>query len=174
MDRTFMGIFAAAPLAFTVPADSPYKTLKEVEMEAKRSPEEFTWTSTGGTGTQDYGTRQFLKAIEVDILKTKPIMSQSGAQSAALSGGGHVKLGANVVSSAISTIKGGMIRALAVLGKTRVAELPDVPTTTEVGYPTITAMGWSGSSGPPKLPSHIAEKWEKTLEEMVKGREVIS
>lgn len=174
MDRTFVAIYATAPLAFTVPADSPFKTLKDVEMDAKRSPEEFTWTSMGGTGTQDYGTRQFFKAIGVDISKTKPIMSQSGAQSAALSAGAHVKLGANVVSSAIPTIKGGMVKALAVTGKNRVPELPDVPTTVELGYPTVNAMAWCSPSGPPKLPSYIAEKWEKALEEMVKDPEVIS
>lgn len=174
MDRTFMAIYAAAPVAFTVPVSSPYKTLKDLEMEAKRSPEEFTWASMGGTGTLDYANRQFFKAIRVDVSKTKPIMSQSGAQSAALSAGGHVKLGANVVSSAIPTIKGGMVRALAVTGSTRVPELPDVPTTVELGYSTVNAMGWCGPSGPPKLPSHITEKWENTLGEMVKDPEVIS
>jgi tripartite-type tricarboxylate transporter receptor subunit TctC len=174
MDRTFMAMFAIAPVAFTVPADSPFKTLKDVETEAKRSPEEFTWTSMGGTGTLDYATRQFFKAIGVDVSKTKPIMSQSGAQAAALSAGSHVKLGANAVSSAIPTIKGGMVKALAVTSKNRVPELPEVPTTAELGYPTVSAMAWCSPAGPPKLPSAIVEKWEKALEEMVKDPEVIS
>ena len=52
--------------------------------------------------------------------------------------------------------------------------LPDVPTSAEVGLPTVISTNWYGIAGPPKLPSHIVEAWEGALREMVKDPETIS
>jgi tripartite-type tricarboxylate transporter receptor subunit TctC len=52
--------------------------------------------------------------------------------------------------------------------------LPDVPTTAELGYPTVNFINWVSISGPPKLPSFIVEKWEKTMEDLLKDPDVIS
>jgi tripartite-type tricarboxylate transporter receptor subunit TctC len=174
LDRTFIGIYSATPLVFIVHTASPIKNLKDAEAEAKKSPETFTWVSMGGAGQQDFGTRQFLKAIGVDVRKTKPVMSQAGSQGASLTAGGHLVLGSAATSSALPVIRGGMVRAIAVASKERFPDLPDVPTTYEQGYPTVNALHWNGISGPPKLPSYIVEIWDKALQEMLKDPEAIS
>jgi len=171
MDRTFIGMYSYNPLVFVVPSTSPFKSLKDLEMECKKNPEKFTWSSLGGAGNQDLGTRQFLKAIGVDVLKTKPVMCQSGTQTVALAAGGHVVLGSGGTSAVLPAVKGGTVRALAITGDKRFPDLPDVPTTVELGYPTITSMNWNCISGPPKLPKNIVDLWEKAFEDISKNQD---
>jgi tripartite-type tricarboxylate transporter receptor subunit TctC len=52
--------------------------------------------------------------------------------------------------------------------------LPDVPTSAEVGLPTVISTNWYGISGPPKLPAHIIKTWESALKEMVKDPQLKS
>lgn len=80
MDRTFLAITATSPMALMVPPTSPFKSLRDLEEEAKKNPGNFTWTSLGGVGGQDFTIRQFFKAIGVDVKKTKPIMCRGGEQ----------------------------------------------------------------------------------------------
>ena len=49
--------------------------------------------------------------------------------------GGHVKLGLNVLAPAMSMLKAGSLKALAVLASKRSSHLPDVPTSAEAGLP---------------------------------------
>lgn len=171
MDRTFIGTFSYNPLVFVVPSSSPFKSLKDLEAECKKDPEKFTWASLGGAGNQDLGTRQFLHAIGVDVLKTKPVMCQSGSQTVSLAAGGHVVLGSGGTSAALPAIKAGTVRALAITGDQRFSDLPDVPTTTELGYPQVTSMNWNCISGPPNLPANIVKIWERVFEDISKNNE---
>jgi tripartite-type tricarboxylate transporter receptor subunit TctC len=174
MDRTFIASASIFHLIFMVPASSPFTSLKELEAEAKKDPENFTWASLGGAAQQDYGTRQFFKAIGVDVSKTKPVMSQSGSLAMQLTAGGHVKMGSSATGSALSGIRGGMVRPLAVTAKERFPDLPDIPTTAELGYPTLTSSQWNGVSGPPNIPPYIIEAWNKAIQKAVKDPKFIA
>lgn len=174
LDRTFIGMMALSPMVVMVPFTSPIKSMKELETEAKKDPGNFTWTSIGGSAAIDFLLRQVFKAFDIDVLKTKPIMCKGGAEAAVLTAGGHVKMGGGTVSGALAGIKAGTIRAFAVTSKQRWPELPDVPTTEEVGYPTVTIQNRLGISGPPKVPSYVVDIWEKALQEMIKDPDVIT
>lgn len=175
MDRTFVAMtHAGGGQIMSVSNTSPIKSLKELEAAIKKGPEKFTWTSMGGVSSTDFNIRQFLKAINVDVLKTKPVMAKGGAEIIALVAGGHVVLGSAGSSTSISAIKGKLVRPLAIAGENRMQELPDLPTAMELGYPTVKTMHWMGYSAPPKLPSHIIDKWEKTLPEILKDAEVVA
>ncbi len=174
MDRSFINMVALTPMVVIVPSTSPFKSMKELETEARKDPGNLTWTCLGGSAAIDFTLRQVLKAWDVDILKTKPIMCQGGSQAAMLTAGGHVKLGGGTVSGALPAINAGTVRALAVTSKQRWPELPDVPTTEEAGYPSVNVQNRLGFSGPPKLPSSIVEVWEKAAQEMIKDPDVIS
>jgi tripartite-type tricarboxylate transporter receptor subunit TctC len=174
MDRTFIAMIDTCPMLIMVSPNSPFKSLKDLEAEAKRDPEKLTWTSLGGAGNQDLAVRQFLKAIGVDVTKTKPVMSKGGTEPITLTAGGHVKIGSSTVATALPAIGGGMIRPIVVTSKTRMSQLPDVPTTAELGYPTVTSQNWHGISGPPNLPVSIVNIWNKALEEVVQDADAIS
>jgi tripartite-type tricarboxylate transporter receptor subunit TctC len=173
MDRTFVGMTSLGPFFLMVSPTSPFKTLKDLADEAKKDPDNFTWTSTGGASGLDFTGRQFFKTIGVDVSKTKPVMALGGAPAVSLTAGGHVKMGLGA-SSAMPAIKGEMVRTLAITTKTRWPDLPNIPTTEEQGFPTVNVQYWTGISGPPKLPSYIIDKWEKVLQEALKDPEIIS
>jgi tripartite-type tricarboxylate transporter receptor subunit TctC len=174
MDRTFINMVALSPMVVIVPSTSPFKSMKELEAEARKDPGNLTWTCLGGSAAIDFLLRQVLNAWDVDILKTKPIMCQGGSQAATLTAGGHVKLGGGTVSGILSAVKSGTVRPLAITSKQRWPDLPDVPTTEEEGYPGVNVQNRLGYSGPPKLPSSVVEAWEKASREMIQDPEVIS
>lgn len=50
-------------------------------------------------------------------------------------------------------LKSGALRAIGVMGKTRVTSLPDLPTIAERGLPDVDVAGWFAVIGPPRLPA---------------------
>lgn len=173
MDKTFLGIVANGPLALMVNAKSPYKTIEDVKSEVRRDPDNFTWVSLGGVSGPDFITRQFFKAIGVDVSKTKPVMGTGGTDVQTLVAGGHVKLGGTNIISAKAAIQAGLIRVLGI-ARVRDPDFPNIPTFAELGYPGINHVWWVGFSGPPKIPSYIVDTWDKALKEIMKDPEYVS
>jgi tripartite-type tricarboxylate transporter receptor subunit TctC len=172
LDRTFIALTTASPHVFWVPSTSPIKNIKDLEAEAKKDPEHFTWTSFGGVGAGDFLMRQFFKAINLDIAKTKPVVTRGGTESVTLAAGGHVKLASSSPVSGVSHLKAGTVRVAGVSGY-RVPDFPNVLTTAEQGYPAVNAVFWTGFSGPPKLPASIVAKWDETVQEVLKDQEFL-
>jgi tripartite-type tricarboxylate transporter receptor subunit TctC len=175
-DRKILALWASTPNVWFVPPDSPFKSLKEVEAEAKRDPENFTWTSLGGPSPQDFCMKQFFRAIGVDVSKTKPVICKGGAQVITMTAGGHVKLGFTGIATTLPAAKAGNVKVIAqtVGTSSRWPDFPDVPTTQELGYKSITFVGWNGISGPLHLPPIVIETWNKALGEMAQDTETIS
>jgi tripartite-type tricarboxylate transporter receptor subunit TctC len=67
--------------------------------------------------------------------------------------GGQVEMGVVAVPAVAAHIKSGALRAIGVMGKARVASLPDVPTLIEQGFPEVDIAGWFAVVGPAKLPA---------------------
>ena len=72
--------------------------------------------------------------------------------------GGHIPLLFDGVTTSLPLIKSGKIKALAVAYPTRIAELPDVPTFTELGYPQLAKAGWFAVWSHPGAPAAIQQK----------------
>jgi tripartite-type tricarboxylate transporter receptor subunit TctC len=174
MDRTFIAITMLIPDVILVSADSPFKSLKDVEAAVKESPEKWTWTSLGGTSPVDFVIRQFLKAVNVDVSKTRPVIFTGGSQAVVQVAGGHVMVGVASVSSVLPAVKAGTIKVLAITDSNRDPNLPDVPTTAELGYPSVNASQWVGISGPPNLPAAIINQWDKALQELLKDEDTVT
>jgi tripartite-type tricarboxylate transporter receptor subunit TctC len=170
LDRTFIAFTTASPHIFYANAASPIKNLKDVEAEVKKNPGEFTWGSFGGVGAGDFLWRQFFKGIGVDVSKTKPVVTRGGAEIVSFVAGNHIKLGTATPTSGISHVRAGTVKVVGVSGF-RCPDYPDVATAVEQGFPTVTAVFWTGISGPPKLPPHIINKWEEAIQEMLKDQE---
>jgi len=174
MDRTFIAAMSHFPFVFAVAPDSPFKNLKDIEAEAKKDPGAFTWASLGGAALHDFAFRQFLKAIGVDVLKTKPIMSKGGSEAIVLTAGKNVKVGGGSAPTCFSPLKGGIVRGIGITSEKRWPELPDIPTAVEQGFPSVKVTQWIGFSGPPNLPAPITAMWDKVVQEMVQDQKIIS
>jgi tripartite-type tricarboxylate transporter receptor subunit TctC len=102
------------------------------------------------------------------------LKKQGGSAAATLVAGGHIKMGHPSIISAWPHIQAETVRVLSVAAKERDPSIPNVPTTSELGYPTIDGPMWNGISGPPKLPSPIVEAWDQAVKEMLKDPEYLS
>ncbi len=80
--------------------------------------------------------------------------------------GGQVDAMFDGMLTAVPLIKSGKLRAYAFSGKSRSRHLPDVPTTTELGYPQLQFMGWVGVIGPAKLPPEVLARLHAVLEKV--------
>jgi tripartite-type tricarboxylate transporter receptor subunit TctC len=169
-ERTFISMITSNSMLMYVGADSPYQTLQGVVEEAKRDPENFTWT---GVGVAEIPVRQLFRAAGVDITKTKPIVSTGTTNAVVLAAGGNVKLAVGGVGPSISPAQSGLIRPLALAAEQRLDLLPDVPTAAEAGFPNVKVISWIGLSGPPGLPPEVIEKWNEGIAEMVQQPEII-
>jgi tripartite-type tricarboxylate transporter receptor subunit TctC len=66
--------------------------------------------------------------------------------------GGQVDFGVVAVPAVQGHLQNGSLRAIGIMGRSRVASLPDVPTIAEQGFPDVDVAGWFAVIGPPRLP----------------------
>jgi tripartite-type tricarboxylate transporter receptor subunit TctC len=76
---------------------------------------------------------------------------------------GHVPLGVTDITSAISLIGNGQIKALGVSTARRASSLPNVPTFAEAGIPGYEAIGWFGAVAPAGTPPEIIAKLNEAI-----------
>lgn len=173
-DRTFLTLTMQTSMFFVVNADSPYKTMQDAVAAMKKDPRAITWTSLGGTGVIDLAFRKLFKNIGVDVTQTRAVASKGGADAAVQVAGGHVMFGAGSYAANAPFITSKKVRVLAVFDNKRSGLLPDVPSTTELGYPGIETIQWNGFSAAPNTPQPIVDAWHKAVKEVLKDPEVIT
>ena len=71
---------------------------------------------------------------------------------------GEILMSNSNVASNIGAIKAGQIKALAVTSAQRLAELPEVPTLAEAGFPGIGSLNWNGIFVPAQTPKAVIQK----------------
>jgi len=172
MDRTFLGIMSSTSLTITVPVNSPFKTIQDLIAEAKKRPEKMSYSSLGGASVNDFGLRMLFKDTGVDISKMTVVMAQSGVALVTLAAGNNVSVSAGTTTASIPSVKSGFVRALLVTSRERDPDLPNVPSSGELGFTVV--MSWNGISGPANLPPHIVAFWEKALKDAVNDPDVLA
>jgi tripartite-type tricarboxylate transporter receptor subunit TctC len=76
---------------------------------------------------------------------------------------GETSLMFSTASAALPQIKAGKVKALAVTSKSRLAELPDVPTLAEAGFESIDVADWIGFIVPKGTPNDVKQKLHQAL-----------
>jgi tripartite-type tricarboxylate transporter receptor subunit TctC len=143
------------PNVFVVPADSPYKTLADVVASAKAHPGKLNIGHAGvGSGTH-LNTERFIAASGIKVTQV-PFKGTPEVFAAMFSG--DVNAYWAPISAAMSSIKSGRLRPLAVSTAKRNPTLPDVPTTGEAGVKGADSPLWFGVWGPAGLPADIVNK----------------
>ncbi len=173
-DRTFVTLTMQTSMFLVVNANSPYQTMNDVVAAIKKDPRSITWTSLGGTGVIDLAFRKLFKHIGVDVAQTRAVASKGGADAAVQVAGGHVMFGAGSYAANAPFITSKKVRVLAVFADQRSSLLPDVPSTTELGYPGIETVQWNGFSAAPNTPKNIVDIWHAAVNDVLKDKEVVT
>lgn len=160
--RNIIGI----PNAILVPANSPFKTIKDL-LEYKGNP---LFYASPGTSTSPHLTGEMF-AIETGVpLSHVPYKGSGPALTDLIAG--HVPLMFDNLPASIAQVQAGTIRALAVTTEERLPALPDVPTLKESGVKDFIVTGWSGLFAPAGLPEPIKEKLFKAADKVLTDKAV--
>jgi len=154
-DFTDITPLAIQPNVLVVNANSSYKTLMDLVNEAKAKPGSINWGHAGiGSGTH-LNTERFIAASGIKVTQV-PFKGTPEVFAAMFSG--DVNAYWAPISAAMSSIKSGRLRPLAVSTAKRNPTLPDVPTTGEAGVKGADSPLWFGVWGPAGLPNDVVNK----------------
>jgi tripartite-type tricarboxylate transporter receptor subunit TctC len=149
-DLTPISIIGSTPFVLVVnPAKVPAKTAKELQAFLKARPGTYNYASSGNGTIIHLAGEMFVDAAGVDV---KHIPYKGAGQQVADLIGGQVELGVVALPAVQGHLKSGALRAIGVMGRSRVASLPEVPTLAEQGFPEVDVAGWFAVVGPAKLP----------------------
>ena len=131
-DFRMLALITDLPVLMEVHPSVPAKTVAEFVAYAKQNPGKLNFGSAGTGGTMHLAGEMFKQMAGVDMVH----VAYKGAGPALtdlLSG--NIQLMFDTLGTALPPVKAGLLRPLAVSSAQRIADLPDVPTMAESGYP---------------------------------------
>jgi tripartite-type tricarboxylate transporter receptor subunit TctC len=153
------------PLLIVVNPKFSAKTIPQLIALAKAKPGAINY-GTPGVGsaihlsTVLFSTMANIKMTNVPYKSTGLVMTDVI--------GGHVDLSFSSTASSLESVRGGLLTAVAVTGKKRLAALPDVPTVEESGLPGYEVTLWHGLIGPKNLPAAVVARLNSEVNKALK------
>jgi tripartite-type tricarboxylate transporter receptor subunit TctC len=157
------------PLVLAVRGNFPASSFQAFIDHAKASPGKLNYSSQG-VGGGNHLSALLLQQVTGTHMVHIPYSGEPPARQALVSG--EVDFFMAPMASMLPLYREGRVKILAVGSTTRVAELPDVPTFRELGYPEeLVLTVWYALMAPPKTPDPIAERLNKAVNEIVRQPE---
>ena len=147
------------------------KTVTDIVAIAKAYPGKLNYASPG-SGSQNRLEMEVFRKVAggLDMVHV-PYKGGAGPAVAGLAGG-ETHLMFVTASSAMTFVKNGRIRLIAVTSKHRLAAFPDTPTMIESGFPQLTSGSWQGIFVPAGTPKEVVDKLYSVTIETMKTPEV--
>ena len=134
---------------FVVPANSPFKSMKEVIDQLKKDPGSVKWGGGSRGATEHIAAAMIAREVGVDPAKINYVAFRGGGEATAAVLGGNVTVGGSGYSEFAEYISTGKMRALAVTSDTRLAGV-NIPTLKEQGV-NVVIGNWRGVYGAPGI-----------------------
>ena len=156
-------------LVLVAKASLPQNTLPELIKAVKARPGALSYASSG-PGTPYHMAGELFKAMAGISIVHIPYRGSAGARTDVL--GGQIEMMFDAIPTMTEHIKGGKVKALATTGKTRSANLPDVPTMNEAGVAGYEATIWLGLMAPKGTPPAVIAKLNAEVAKITGNPEV--
>ncbi len=159
------------PAGLQVRADSPYKSVADVLAAVKANPGKFKASGTGQGGIWHLALAGLLRDAKVDPAAVPWVPSNGAASGLQDLAAGGVEFVPCSLPEARSLIDAGKVRSLAVMGKTRAALFPNVPTLKESTGSDWATGAWRGIAAPKGLPAPVAARLEASVKKAYDSKE---
>lgn len=162
---------ATYPLLVGVGPGTPASVhnVREFVQWAKANPKQAFYGSPAPGSTPHFVGVMIAKAAGVEL---SHVSYKGDAPSVQDLLGGQIPMSINVPSAQLPHVNSGRLRLLATTGPKRMAQLPDVPTLAESGFPQIQTSDWFGAFVPPGTPPAVVTKIQAAIRDALKTREV--
>ena len=167
-DLQGIGMIGDQPMCVAVSARSTYKSFADVLKAAKDKPGSLAY-GTSGVGTSQHVAGEWLAKLAAVQLLHVPY--KGGGQAATDIVSGQVPLAVLGLVPMLAQAKAGNVRMVAVTSPKRASTVPNVPTTSELGYPQIALTQWVGLVAPAGTPEAIARQLSEAVLKVVSGPE---
>jgi len=169
-DKDFIPItkVVMGPQVLVVPANSPYRTVKDLIDAAKAQPGKLTFGHAGIGSQTHLAAENFVNAAGIDAVQV-PYKGEGPALTALV--GGETHFAVSNVAAAVGHINGGRLRALGVTSKTEFAALPGVPPIANT-LPGFENVGWFGIVAPAGTPKEIVQKVYRDTKKALESTEL--
>jgi len=159
-------------LALVVPQSSPFETFDDLVKSAKASrPDTSIMYGSFGTGTLSHIWVELLQREVGGRFHHVPYKGSAAALQDLM--GSRTDMMLDLVANSMPYVQAGKLRALAVMGgEKRLACLPDVPTFTELGYPSLNASGWSGVAVRAETPGDVINQLHGAVTQAIQAEDV--
>lgn len=161
--------FGDAPNVLVVNPTLPVHSVKDLIALAKAHPGKIDFASSGNGSSQHLFAALFMSMAHI---KMNHIPYKGSGQARADLISGQVAVGFPGISSVISNIKAGRLRALGVTGLKRAPQLPNVPTISEAGVKGYNATLWLGLIGPAGLPQAVVTRLNDAISKLLKDPDI--
>lgn len=160
---------AATPLVLVVHPSLPAKSVRQLIALAKARPGDLNVASTG-MGSVGHLAGELFKASTGTTMVQVPYNGGAPAITAVLSG--EVQLYFATVPAALTQMKAGRLRALAVTSVKRIASAPELPTIMESGVSGYDVTGWFGLLAPARTPRNVVALLNSEVNKAIKVQDV--
>ncbi|GAB2895855.1 Bug family tripartite tricarboxylate transporter substrate binding protein [Paralcaligenes ginsengisoli] len=155
------------PNVLEVPKGSPFNSVGDLLIYAKEHPNKLNYGSAGVGSSQHLASSLLVHLTGIKV--THIPYKGSGPAVSDLLG---KQLDFMIDTGSISQVKAGTLKALAVASKTRLTELPDVPTFAEAGVKDMYASAWYGIAAPAGTPVKIVDELNKKINLVLKDPDI--
>jgi len=154
-DFVYISQIFIVPNILVVRADSPAKDLKELVALAKADPK-FLIAGHAGVGTSQHLAGELFKSMAGVQMQQVAYRGTPGVLTDLL--GGRLNVFFGNISNCLPLVREGKLRAFAITSRKRSAQIPDLPTMEELGYPAFDATAWFGLMAPAGTSKPIVDR----------------
>jgi tripartite-type tricarboxylate transporter receptor subunit TctC len=163
-----IGFAGYTPTLLVVAANSPLKTLKDLQAQAAKAPG--VSFASAGNGTSGHLAGELLKARLGGEMVHVPYKEGGLAMSDVMSG--QTQFMFYHPAAVMPQVKAGKLRALGVSSAKRTAAAPDVPTIAEQGFGEFDLVAWFMLYAPAATPAPVLARLRDAVAQAVANPEV--
>lgn len=146
------------PMVLMVNAALPVHTVQDLITLAKQKPGQIFFSNAGGLTQFSGEIFKYMTGAQITQVRYR-----GGAPAVTAAAAGEVQITFANYSDALTWMKSGKLRPIALTSNQRFAQSPEIPTIAESGVPGFDVQGWSALLAPKGTPPAVIDKIYKVL-----------